>query len=85
MKIASCYLTLEERYILRCGFHLSSPLLFSLKMTLSGAILQNRREQIDRAKNSQEKRKIDDDLSQNMNIKKTKNRMINFIFFEERE
>jgi hypothetical protein len=42
-------------------------------------ILQNRREQIDRAKESQDKRKIEDDLSLNINIKKTKDRMINFI------
>ncbi len=41
-------------------------------------ILQNKREQIDRATESQDKRKIEDDFNQNINIKKIKNRMINF-------
>ncbi len=46
-------------------------------------IFQSRREQIDRAKESQDKRKIKNDLNQNINIKKIKNKMINFTFLKK--
>jgi hypothetical protein len=47
-------------------------------------VLQNKRDQIERVKKSQEKRKTDFDLSQNTNIKKTRNNLINFTFLERK-
>jgi hypothetical protein len=46
------------------------------------SVLQSKRDQIERVKESQEKRKTDFDLSQNTNIKKARNRLINFTSFE---
>jgi hypothetical protein len=45
-------------------------------------VLQSRRDQIERVKESQEKRKTDFDLSQNTNTKKARNRLISFTSFE---
>ncbi len=47
-------------------------------------VLQSKRDQIERVKESQEKRKTDFDLSQNTNIKKVRNRLINFTSLERK-